>query len=93
MNPFKCGCNFLGCLLSSAVLWLLLAFAGQWLILGLSPRDSGFYPVEAALTYASYTVAAVAILVFIFAIYHYTRRDPRRRYEPLTYLPSAPSNV
>lgn len=85
MNPLKCGCNVLGCVASSCLLWVLVAFIGQWLVLGLTPRDTDFYPVAVALTYSSYVIGAVFIATVAFAIYHYQRQRARPRFEPLTY--------
>ena len=86
MNPFRQGCVILSCLASSCILWVFLAFVGQALVLGLSPKDTNFVPLAAALTYSSYVIGAGFICIVVLSVYLYKqkyRQEPR--YSPLTY--------
>lgn len=85
MNPTKQGCNILGCFLATVALWFILAFFLQWFLWSQSPSDTGFYPNDDALTYASYTTGAVVVAVALFSVYHYCNRGARRGFEPLSY--------
>lgn len=86
MNPFKQGCVILSCFASSCILWIVVAFIGQLLVLGLTPKDTNFFPLATALTYSSYVIGAGFICIVVFAVYHYRRKDRREaRYSPLSY--------
>lgn len=86
MNPLDWPKKTLCCLCSTLVLWLLLAFGGQYLLLGLTPQDSGFYPTAAALTYSFYALAAICFVALTFAIFHYSRTQrTSNAFHPLSY--------
>ena len=76
------------CLVNSLLLWLLFAFLLQWLVLGLAPKDTDWYPTDDALTWSFGSLVIVALVGLLLGVAWKLHQERRyARYSQIPYPP------